>query len=161
MSDRTLKENIQPLQSSLDKIISVEGVEYDWKDPQKYGHRHQIGLIAQDLEKIYPEVVVTDHKTGLKSVAYDHLIAPVIEAIKELDKRLSTLFSDSLGYSRELAALKIKNQILEAKVKEIDQIKINEENLKLKNEELENRMKEFEKVLKANHYLSGRKALCL
>ena len=166
VSDRTLKENIQPLQSSLDKILSLDGVEYDWKDQQKYGQRHQIGLIAQDLEKIYPEVVVTDFKTGLKSVAYDHLIAPLIESIKELNKRLAGIFSESQGHSKELADLKVKNlnlettvQVLNLRVKEIDDLKAKNELLtetskvlteKIKEiDHLEDRMKEFEKALKA------------
>ena len=93
-SDRTLKENIKPLTNSLENILKLQGVGYDWKDKKKYNDNHQVGLIAQDLEKIYPEVVVTDLKSGLKSVAYDHLIAPLIEAFKELNKRFMAFYSE-------------------------------------------------------------------
>jgi len=68
-SDRTLKEHIQPLQDSLDKVLKPQGVEYDYKDKAKFTEKHQVGVIAQDVEKVYPEVVNTDSKTGLKAVA--------------------------------------------------------------------------------------------
>lgn len=83
-SDRTLKENILPLENSLEKILKLQAVQYDYIDKNKYGNKQQVGLIAQDVEKIYPEVVVTDEQSQLKSIAYDHLVAPLIEAVKEL-----------------------------------------------------------------------------
>jgi hypothetical protein len=58
----------------------MNGVKYDWKD----GHnKSSIGVIAQDMEKIVPEVVITNNQ-GLKTVSYGNLIAVLIEAIKEL-----------------------------------------------------------------------------
>lgn len=105
-SDRRLKENILPLKNPLQKIIKLQGVEYDYKDRSKYGDQHQVGVIAQDVEKVFPEVVQTDSKSGLKSVAYDHLVAPIIEAMKEL-------FGISQQQSREIASLKEKNDKLE------------------------------------------------
>jgi hypothetical protein len=86
-SDKNLKENIKPLQSSLSKILQLKGVAFDWKK----GEKSQVGLIAQDVEKIYPELVVTDEKTGLKSVEYGNLVAPLIEAVKEQQKQIDTL----------------------------------------------------------------------
>ena len=113
-SDMNLKENVTPLEQSLEKILSLQGVEYDWKDKSVYGDQHQIGLIAQDLEKVYPEVVVTDEKTGLKSVAYDHLIAPIIEAIK-------TLYAKMTDQSREIASLKAEVETQKAKNEQLEQ----------------------------------------
>lgn len=104
-SDFRLKKDIQPLENSLDKILSLQGVQYNWKNQKVYGNKHQIGFIAQDLEKVYPEVVVTDPESGLKSVAYAHLIAPVIESIRELHRQIQYLFSGYQAVDRKLANL--------------------------------------------------------
>ncbi|WP_408097916.1 tail fiber domain-containing protein [Peredibacter sp. HCB2-198] len=101
-SDRRLKKNIHPIQDALLKIVQLQGVHYDYIDKKKFGDKHQVGVIAQDVEKVFPEVVLTDKKTGLKSVAYDHLVAPIIEAIKEL-------FGMTKENSREIASLKAEN----------------------------------------------------
>ncbi|HEU5114493.1 MAG TPA: hypothetical protein VFT82_01865, partial [Candidatus Paceibacterota bacterium] len=49
------------------------------------------GLIAQDVEKVYPELVNTNKQTGLKSVEYANLVGPLIEAVKEQQKEIDTL----------------------------------------------------------------------
>ncbi len=82
-SDRRLKTKIKTLKGALQKITSLNGVSYDWIDKQKYDNRQHIGVIAQEIEAVYPQAVNTD-KSGGKSVNYAVLIAPVIEAIKEL-----------------------------------------------------------------------------
>ncbi|MFA6095300.1 MAG: tail fiber domain-containing protein [Candidatus Paceibacterota bacterium] len=86
-SDRSLKENVVPLAGSLGKVLRLQGVSFDWK---KDG-RNSIGVIAQDVEKVYPELVNTDAKTGLKSVEYGNLVGPLIEAIKEQQKEIESL----------------------------------------------------------------------
>ena len=105
VSDRRFKQDIEPLANSLDKILQIQGVEYNWIDKEKFGSQHQVGLIAQDLEKIYPEVVKTDAKSGFKSVSYDNLIAPVIEAIKEI-------FWRSEEQNRKIASIEAENEKL-------------------------------------------------
>ena len=99
--------------SSYEKIQKLNGVSYDWKDKKRFSDKHQIGLIAQDLEKVYPEVVLTDKATGLKSVAYDHLIAPLIEAFKELvsrynqtDRKIASVIAENSELKKENAAIK-------------------------------------------------------
>jgi len=82
-SDRRLKQNIVPLHDALTKITQLQGVSFDFKDPAKYGKGHQIGLIAQDVEKIFPQLVNTN-PDGLKSITYEKMTAPLIEAVKEL-----------------------------------------------------------------------------
>ena len=85
-SDVRLKRNIVDLNNSLEKVSRLRGVRFDSikKDSvQKNGVKH-IGVIAQELEKEYPELVVGDEKTGYKAVAYDKLTAVLIEAVKEL-----------------------------------------------------------------------------
>jgi trimeric autotransporter adhesin len=81
-SDIRLKKDVEVMVNSLEKITTLRGVSYKWNDT-KMGDRQQIGVVAQEVEKIFPEVVFTD-KQGYKAVEYGKLIAPVIEAIKEL-----------------------------------------------------------------------------
>ncbi|HWR26548.1 MAG TPA: tail fiber domain-containing protein, partial [candidate division Zixibacteria bacterium] len=60
-SDRRLKKNIKPLKDSLDKLLKLRGVTYEWKEPEKIGNTpgEKIGLIAQEVEEIFPEWVRT------------------------------------------------------------------------------------------------------
>ncbi len=88
-SDRTLKTNIADLspEASLANIQKLQGVYFDWKKDGKAS----VGLIAQDVEKVYPELVATDKTTGLKSVEYGNLVAPLIEAVKAQQKQIDAL----------------------------------------------------------------------
>ncbi|MEO6229523.1 MAG: tail fiber domain-containing protein [Ferruginibacter sp.] len=80
-SDSRLKKNIQPLNKSLEKVLKLGGYTYNWKDTTK-SSRQQIGLIAQEVEAQFPQLVITD-KDGIKSVAYGNMVPVVIEAMKE------------------------------------------------------------------------------
>lgn len=84
-SDKRLKKNIRPLNSCLPGITRLQGYTYNWKDP-KNNPGLQTGLIAQEVEIHYPELVNTD-KQGFKSVNYTGLIPHLIEAVKELDQK--------------------------------------------------------------------------
>jgi hypothetical protein len=83
-SDEKLKDNIQTIENALEKVLSLRGVEYDRKDSGE----HQIGVIAQEVERIIPEVVYGDE---IKSVAYGNLVGVLIEAIKDLKGEISEL----------------------------------------------------------------------
>jgi len=85
-SDERIKTNIKTIENSLDKVTQLRGVEYDRIDIEK----HQIGVIAQEVEKILPDLVHTN-PDGMKSVAYGNLTAVLIEAIKELKGEISEL----------------------------------------------------------------------
>jgi hypothetical protein len=85
-SDKRLKENIKPLTNSLDKINQLEGVSFNWKDTG----RPSIGLIAQDVEKVVPEIVSTNSE-GFKGVEYGNLVALLIQGIKEQQKEIDNL----------------------------------------------------------------------
>ncbi|MBT4791597.1 MAG: hypothetical protein HON90_08505, partial [Halobacteriovoraceae bacterium] len=89
-SDKRLKKNIKKLDSSLAKIIRLEGVEYFWKDRKK-SKRKQIGLIAQELLKVFPELVEKSPGDKYYSVNYIGLIAPLIEATKEQQEQIEEL----------------------------------------------------------------------
>lgn len=82
-SDATLKKNIKPLNNSLDKIARLKGVSFAWKDEEATtDHRKHMGVLAQDVEQVFPEAVYG--KDGAKAVDYPSLIAPLIEAVKQL-----------------------------------------------------------------------------
>ncbi len=84
-SDRRLKKNIKPIVNWLDKVMKLNWVEFD----RKNGNGHSIGVIAQDIEKILPDIVSTPKKGDnykYKSVDYDKISAVLIEAIKDLKK---------------------------------------------------------------------------
>ena len=86
-SDESLKKNISVIPNALDRVLKLEGVSFQWKD----NNRNDLGLIAQDVEKVFPELVQTDETTGLKSVEYGNLVAPLIEAVKEQQKEIKSL----------------------------------------------------------------------
>ena len=89
VSDGSLKTNIQPLENSLDVIQKLKGVSYDWSDPNN--HDDEIGLIAQDVEQVVPEVVRSLGNSTLKGIEYQKLTAILIEAVKELSGKLNEL----------------------------------------------------------------------
>ena len=82
-SDINLKEDVKTLNNSLKNITKLSGVSYKWKDKKKKGDKLHIGLVAQEVEKVYPEAV-TEDKEGNKLISYSQLVAPLIEAVKEL-----------------------------------------------------------------------------
>ncbi|MFV8256305.1 tail fiber domain-containing protein [Bdellovibrio bacteriovorus] len=124
-SDRRLKRDIATIDGALDSILQINGVTYNWIDPSK-GDKRDIGLIAQEVEKVFPEVVKTDSK-GMKSVAYQNLVSPIIQAVKEFyaqwqnDSR--TLHAKVVQQEKEISALKEENKDLKTRVDEIDAMK--------------------------------------
>lgn len=91
-SDKRLKSHIEPVTSALDKVKQLTGYTYNkvnTHSPQKITDKY-MGLIAQELEEVVPEVVCRD-KDGFMSVAYGNLAALFVEAIKELSSKIDTL----------------------------------------------------------------------
>lgn len=101
-SDISLKESIKPIIGVLSKVLGLQGVEYVWKDSGK----KDLGLIAQDVEKIFPEFVNTDPATGLKTVDYAKLTVPLIEAVKEQQAEIDSLRQDLEALKLEIENLK-------------------------------------------------------
>ena len=88
-SDKRLKSNIVEIKKPIEKIKQIRGVKFDWNDlTEKEGT--EVGVIAQEIEKVLPEVVVT-RENGYKAVRYDKLIALLIEAIKDQQKQIDSL----------------------------------------------------------------------
>jgi hypothetical protein len=96
-SDKRLKENIQPLDSALDKVLQISGVSFDWKELTEeekktiHGNEgHDVGVIAQEIEEVLPEVVTT-RDSGYKAVKYEKIVPLLIEAIKEQQQQIEEL----------------------------------------------------------------------
>ena len=85
-SDERLKENIETIDNALNKVKELRGVSYNKIDNE----RHEIGLIAQEVEKVLPEVVGLSSE-GYKSVSYGNIVGLLIEAIKEQQKQIDEL----------------------------------------------------------------------
>jgi Chaperone of endosialidase len=88
-SDRRLKDNIETITDALNKLTQVRGVTYTRTDMEDTLTRHT-GVIAQELESVLPEAVMTD-SDGIKSVAYGNVIGLLIESIKELNDKVDML----------------------------------------------------------------------
>ncbi|MEA9355928.1 tail fiber domain-containing protein [Bacteriovorax sp. PP10] len=97
-SDGRFKKDITVIPNALEKLTSLEGVYYFFRSdefPEKnFSHHREMGVIAQKVEKVFPEAVSRDDK-GFRSVAYTMLIAPIIESIKIIKGRL-------IGHDKEL-----------------------------------------------------------
>lgn len=93
-SDKRLKENLTPISDPLDKIAQITGYEFDWSDKQKTHKGHDVGVVAQEVEQVLPEVV-TDRDDGYKAVRYEKLVPLLIESIKQLTTRVAELESQS------------------------------------------------------------------
>jgi len=88
-SDERLKMNMKPIDNALDRIEKLNGVYYQWKDYNK-GDKYEIGLLAQNVQEEFPELVNTD-KRGILTVEYSKITAILIESIKELKQRINEL----------------------------------------------------------------------
>jgi len=92
-SDQRLKENVTPIENALEKVKTLTGVEFDWKEDTAHVHGyhgHDVGIIAQDVQAVLPEAVRTN-ESGYLSVRYEKMIALLIEANKELAARVEEL----------------------------------------------------------------------
>ncbi|MFA5586820.1 MAG: tail fiber domain-containing protein [Saccharofermentanales bacterium] len=107
VSDSRLKENVNNLKSSLDKVLMLRGVNYEWIGENKDGTH--VGYIAQEVEEIIPEVVVENDlmKFGgvYKTIRYEEIIPYLSEAIKEQQNTINEL-------KEEIYNLKTNNMFL-------------------------------------------------
>jgi hypothetical protein len=98
-SDIRLKENVVQISHALEKVMQINGVHFDWKDDyieERGGEdgffvrKNNIGIIAQEIEKVLPEIVVTK-PNGYKAVRYELIVALLIQAIKELNEKIDKM----------------------------------------------------------------------
>lgn len=127
-SDRRLKKNIETV-DGLSTILKLRGVKFQWRsnDVTEYG------TIAQEVEKVLPALVVTDPKTGYKAVKYLGLIAPLIEATKDLNNKcemsaeqisslaaaVQSVQADVGTLKRRLASVEEENSQMKEQLKEL------------------------------------------
>lgn len=100
-SDKRFKKNIKTLDNALENTLKMRGVSYNWIDKNKTD-RDQIGVIAQEVEAIYPEFVHTN-EAGYKSVNYAQMTAVLIEAVKELNAEISALKAENMELKAEVS----------------------------------------------------------
>jgi hypothetical protein len=121
-SDIRYKKDIVPLQNSLNTVLKLQGVNYKWKKeefPEKnFSEDIQIGFIAQEIEKLYPQLVFTD-KDGYKSVDYSRVSPILVEAIKDL---YAEFRKSSAEQQKIIKELKLENSNLAARVKSIEAV---------------------------------------
>jgi hypothetical protein len=122
-SDLRLKTDIRPFGSVLDKVAQLQPVHYTWRASEfptyHFGDGVNAGLIAQDVERLFPELVSTDEH-GFKAVNYSELPLLAIAAVKELKAENDALGTRNRALERQLRAetdaLKVRNATLESKL---------------------------------------------
>jgi len=109
-SDLRLKKNVAPLTGVLERLEKVRGVTFEWNEWAealgRQGGRREVGVIAQEIEAVFPEVVIPDGPEGYKAVDYSRLTAVLIEAVKELK-------AENEGLQGMLAELRQRIEALE------------------------------------------------
>jgi len=98
-SDQRLKDNISIITGCLDKVLSLDAIEFDWSDNQQTYSGHDIGLIAQQVKEVAPEIVV-ERNNGYLAIKYEKIIPLLVGAtqeqdvqIKEIESRIDYLIS--------------------------------------------------------------------
>ncbi len=116
VSDMRFKENIKPLESSLEKIEKLNGVSYTFKQGntvyRKFDNQNHIGYLAQELQEIFPEVV-TENVQGYLSVEYPALIPVITEAMKELKAENDAVKVENSELKAELEAIQERLEAIE------------------------------------------------
>lgn len=103
-SDKRLKKDVSNLNNSLDKINKLQWVKFIWKDSGK----KDIWLIAQEVEKVYPELVETRKIDWMKTIKYWNLISPLIESVKELTNKVKKLELENIELNKKIKNLELK-----------------------------------------------------
>ncbi len=148
VSDGRLKTNVIPVGQGLNIVNQLNPVFFDWDQnnprAQGFGTKHQVGFIAQDVEKVLPEVV-NKGEDSYRSVEYGKIVAVVVAAVKELynkvldiEKNIEALKFKDAAKDREIASVKAENAELKAKAQKAEQ----------ENALIKARLEKIEKILK-------------
>ena len=100
-SDMRLKKNIETLQDVLGKLEQIRGVSFEYKDQEKYTQGAKIGVIAQEINKVYPELVTTGDD-GFLQVDYTQLTGILIQAVKEQQKQMEAMKAKLSGQQKQI-----------------------------------------------------------
>lgn len=149
ISDKKFKKDVRPLEGALDQVLALEGVRYDWKKERfadlAFEKREQIGMIAQEVEKVVPELVSKAKgpkgKEDFKGVSYAKVVPLLIEAIKEQQKQIDSLRKEASGSGSEAPGRKSLKRIEERN----EALEAENEELRQKQKSLEKRLQKLEK----------------
>jgi len=111
ISDQRLKKSITPIPNALAKVMSLRGVNFEWKDTSMNGK--QIGFIAQEVEKVVPEVVNYSKEKDLYTLQYAPVTALLVEAMKEQQKNIEQLKAENDALKKQIE--EIKQMVLQLK----------------------------------------------
>jgi hypothetical protein len=100
-SDQSLKHNINTITDALGSVDKLRGVTFNWNKTGKA----DVGVIAQEVEKVLPQLVSTDPSTGLKSVEYGNLTGVLIEAVKEQQQEIIDMKARQASLESRIVAL--------------------------------------------------------
>ena len=89
-SDERLKDNIQPITEPLWKVSQIGGYTFDWNEKQDTYEGHDVGVVAQEIHKVLPEVVA-ERSNGYLGVKYEKIVPLLIESIKELKQEVDDI----------------------------------------------------------------------
>jgi outer membrane murein-binding lipoprotein Lpp len=118
LSDESIKENIMDVRSYLSDIRKLRVVKFSLKR-EKLDKPNQIGLIAQEVEKIFPSIVTLDRKENLKSVGYSVINLMMLKSIQEMadkedimEQRITTLETDNTQLNQRITELENENNMM-------------------------------------------------
>lgn len=118
-SDIRLKKNIAVIKGALERVSRLHGVGFRWIDKERdLEQGAQLGVIAQEVESVFPELVLTD-SNGYKSVAYSNLVAPLIESVKELKAKIEAEGAENEKLMAKIVKLNTQNEELKTKDDEL------------------------------------------
>lgn len=118
-SDARLKKNVTTLTSGLATVNRLRGVSYNWLDESR--PENKIGFIAQEVEKVLPELVMTK-EDGFKAVNYAEMTAVLVEAVKELNAKVEKLEAENNGLKAQRSELKAEVEKVELLAERLAQI---------------------------------------
>ncbi|NDG54082.1 MAG: tail fiber domain-containing protein [Flavobacteriia bacterium] len=95
-SDKRLKENIQPIKNCLNKVLSLDAIEFEWNNKQSTYSGKDVGLIAQQVNKIAPEIV-SKRDDGFYAMKYEKIIPLLVGAIKQQSQEIEKLEEELSG----------------------------------------------------------------
>jgi hypothetical protein len=114
-SSGRFKRNVVPMSDALEKLLKLEGVSFDWNPEhaqQRAGRAHDIGFVAEEVAKVFPEVVFRDEQGNVTGMDYSRLTAVAVQAIKQQQQRCD----------RELARLDAENADLRARLESLERL---------------------------------------
>jgi hypothetical protein len=118
-SDIRWKKNLNPLKDVLPELEKLQGVKYKWRTDEypdmNFDKEMQIGLVAQEVEKIFPELVRTDSK-GYKAVSYEKLSVVLLEGIKEQQQQITSCKSENSNLRSQLQSLQQEVEQIKAMI---------------------------------------------